>query len=255
MKNLLYLLLLTPLLYSCQQYNKPPYDEKEEKLRKYPDTLKMLMIDSLWQKRDSLTYLRFKNVEQIYLVETDSIPNWIDKVDKLNVLFGSNNRSQIRCIPENFYKLKNIERIYLPRNKITKLSSKFYTLNHLKVINFEKSQISKISDSIKDFKNLRSLNLSNNPIIIIPNKVCQLPKLESLVLENTKISELPKCLGTLPNIDWINVSGTQLKEFPMEILNAPKLKTIHAKGLKLTNYQEVKAICEKRNITFYYDEK
>ena len=87
------------------------------------------------------------------------------------------------------------------------------------------------------------------------NKFYDLLKDLSIEIENTKISELPKCLGTLPNIDWINVSGTQLKEFPMEILNAPKLKTIHAKGLKLTNYQEVKAICEKRNITFYYDEK
>lgn len=81
-----------------------------------------------------------------------------------------------------------------------------------------------------------------------------LKKLKSFVLENTKITELPKCLGNLQNLEWINVSGTKLTEFPIEILYAPKLETIHAKGLHLKNYKEVKTICEKKNITFYYDE-
>ena len=76
------------------------------------------------------------------------------------------------------------------------------------------------------------------------------------VTKNGKVTkELPKCLGTLSNLDWINISGTQLTEFPIEILNAPKLNTIHALNLRLNNYKEVKEICKKRNITFYYDEE
>ncbi|MBF8458412.1 hypothetical protein IV494_14605 [Kaistella sp. G5-32] len=89
--------------------------------------------------------------------------------------------------------------------------------------------------------------------MVISEKICNLNHLESIVLENTKITELPKCMGSLPNLNWINISGTQLTEFPAEILNAPKLETIHARGLKLKNYNEIKDICEKKNITFYYD--
>ena len=93
-----------------------------------------------------------------------------------------------------------------------------------------------------------------NPIKHIPVEICKLQKLESLVLANTKITELPKCLENLQNLDWIDISGTLITEFPIEILNAPKLDEIDAKGLKLKNYKEVKAICEKKKITFLYDE-
>ena len=75
-----------------------------------------------------------------------------------------------------------------------------------------------------------------------------------LDLDNTKIKELPKCLGNLQNLDWIHISGTNITEFPVEILNAPKLSSVQAKGLKLNNYKEVKVICEKKKITFLYDE-
>ena len=46
MKKILIFIIL-PLLYSCQQYNKPPYDDKEKEIRKLPDSMKKINLQLL----------------------------------------------------------------------------------------------------------------------------------------------------------------------------------------------------------------
>ncbi|QIY91081.1 leucine-rich repeat domain-containing protein [Chryseobacterium gallinarum] len=253
MKNLIYLFLLVPILYSCQKYNKPPYDNLERKLRVLPDTINTIPMDSLWYKRDSLTYLRFKNIKLMYM-EVDSIPNWIGSYNNLSFLSTTVSKHKFKVIPKSIGNLKKLTSLTLSNGEISIIPSELYNLISIQYFNIEDNNIKSIDKNINQLKKLKSLSLSDNPITTIPKEICELNNLESLVLENTKIKELPKCLGDLQYLNWINISGTRLEEFPIEILNAPKLETIHAKGLKLKNYKEVKAICKKRNITFYYDE-
>ncbi|WP_426478969.1 leucine-rich repeat domain-containing protein [Chryseobacterium sp. CBSDS_008] len=254
MRNIIMILLLAPLLLSCQKYNKDPYDKFEEDYRKMtslnPDKI---YLDSLWSKRDSLTYLNMKNVELVLLSETDSIPNWLFNFKNLKIIFTNNELKKIKRIPSNIDNAKGLMQFDIPNNAINNIPKSFYKLNNLETTDLSKNPIKELSPDIENLLNLRGLTLRNTLISNLPSEICKLSKLESLVLENTKIYELPKCLGNLQHLEWINISGTQITEFPIEILNAPKLETIHARGLKLKNYKEVKAICEKRNITFYYD--
>lgn len=252
MKNFL-LILLMPILFSCQKYNKTPYDETEKNFRKVPDSMDRMSLDSVWYKRDSLTYLRFKNVKLMY-IESDSIPKWIGQYKNLVFLSTSVDKKKFASIPKSIGNLTNLTSLNLSNGEILLLPDELYYITSLESFKIANNNISTLSKRIGELKNLRSIYLSNNPLIVIPLEICELNNLESLVLEHTKISTLPKCLSTMPNLTWINVSQTELKEFPIEILNAPKLETIHARGLKLENYQEVKEICEGKNITFYYDE-
>ena len=255
MKVFIKLLLFLPLLFSCQEkYNKPPYDDKEKEIRKLPDSMKILVLDSLWQKRDSLSYLKLQNVDKILIKDGKSIPDWIFRFKKLKWLIYNGENIKLLNIPNNIGKLRQLQNFNVSENSIENIPLNFYNIKSLKNIEVDNNNIHNISKSIKNLKYLESIEISNNPLSFIPKEICELPKLESLVLENTQIKELPKCLGTLQNLDWINVSGTQLTAFPVEILNAPKLKTIHAKNLKLKNYKEIEAICKKKHITFYYDE-
>lgn len=253
MKNSLILLILIPLLHFCQKYNSEPYDDYEKTLRSAELNSKGIVIDSLWGKRDSLSYLRLKNVEFIYLKSVKTIPKWITNFDSLIFLSNTVDKSYIQSV-DFLPHFKMLETLNLGHSELNSIPINLYAVGSLKHLTIDENQLEKIAVEINKLKNLESINLSNNPLENIPKEICELPKLESLLLENTKITNLPKCLGSLQNLEWINVSGTQLIEFPIEILNAPKLETIHAKRLKLKNYKEVKAICEKKNITFYYDE-
>lgn len=249
------ILLFIPLLCSCQQYNSPAYDEKEKVLRNFPvENSTRMVMDSLWNKRDSLTYLRLKNLEIVAMSEVSYIPNWIGDFDKMEIFQVFNEKNKIKTIPQSFGKLSSLVQINIPNNHVSSLPNSFYDLKKLKYLDFENNPIKLLDKKIENFQNLKILILEKTDIKTLPIEFCKLNKLESLNLNFSKIIDLPKCLGILQNLVRVDVSNTQLKEFPVEILNAPKLETIHARGLKLKNYKEVKAICEKRNITFYYDE-
>ena len=253
MKKILFLLII-PILTSCQDYNKKAFDGYEKELRELSvEKTKGIVIDSLWEKRDSLSYLRFKNVKFIYLQSVSSIPKWISNFRSTTMISNTVDRSYLYSI-KNIKGLENLKTLDLSNSKIKNFESNIFLINSLEYLVFDENKISSIPIEISKLQNLKSIHISNNPLTNVPRETCELKKLESLILENTLIKELPACLGSLPNLDWINVSGTRLTEFPIEILNAPKLETIDAKGLQLTNYKEVKAICEKKNIRFHYDE-
>lgn len=56
MKFLLYIILFSPFLVSCQEkYNHQPYDEKEKDIRMMPISQNEIVLDSIWDKRDSLS--------------------------------------------------------------------------------------------------------------------------------------------------------------------------------------------------------
>ncbi len=256
MRQILYLILLLPLFVSCQEkYNKGSYDEKEKILRQFPiENSTRIVFDSLWQKRDSLTYLRLSNLELILMHETNSIPKWIGNFSKMKIFQIANKRKKVKTIPESIGRLSNLFEIDVSDNNISTLPDSLFNLMNLTYLRLDNNNISSLSSRIKNLKKIKFIYFSNNPLKKIPETICELNKLESLDLQNTMIVELPKCIDSMQSLEWIDVSGTQLTEFPVEILNAPKLKTIHANRLKLKNYEEIKTICEKRRITFYYDE-
>jgi Leucine-rich repeat (LRR) protein len=255
MKIIINLLFLLPLLVSCQDYNKAPFDEKEKVLRQFPvKETKTMVLDSLWDKRDSLTYLRLENLEVIAMSEVTYIPNWICGFKKIEIFQVINEKKKIKRIPSKIDELNNLLQFDIPNNQVDSLPESFYNLKKIKNVELENNKIETISPLIGKLENLQSFDIGDNPLKSLPNELCNSKRLEFLVLENTKITKLPKCLGNLENLQWINVSGTQLTEFPLEILNAPNLNQVDAKGLKLANYKQVKSICEKRNINFHYDE-
>ncbi|WP_426478970.1 leucine-rich repeat domain-containing protein [Chryseobacterium sp. CBSDS_008] len=255
MKFLQYITFIFPLLVSCQQYNKQPYDKYEKTLRMFPTSTTEIIFDSLWARRDSLTYLRLENVRNIYLSDTDSIPIWISNFKHLKSIESFSEKIKINNIPEDIGKNGNLTHIELPHNNIINIPQSLYNLKKLERLNLSDNNIEKIGTQIENLKEIKIILLSyNQNLLNIPNEICNLSDLVSLSINNTGISNLPKCLKNMKNLESINISSTNISYLPIEVLNTPKLNEINAKGLKLKNYEEVKAICEKRNITFYYNE-
>ncbi|MEN4759610.1 leucine-rich repeat domain-containing protein [Chryseobacterium sp. C39-AII1] len=255
MKVLQYLFFIFPLLISCQQYDKQSYDKNEETLRAFPLSASEIIFDSLWVKRDSLTYLRLKNTRNIYLADTDSIPIWISNFKQLKSITSFSERKKIINIPNEIGKNINLTHIELPHNNITRIPPSLYNLKNLERLNLSDNNLKNIDPEIGNLNKIKIILLSDNQNLLnIPEEICNLSDLVSFPINNTSISELPKCLKNMQNLERINISKTHVKNFPIEILSAPKLKTVHAMGIKLNNYREVKDVCEKKNITFYYDE-
>lgn len=256
MKKRLLVLLIVPLFISCQEkYNKPPYDDKEMAFRKFEvEKAKSMVLDSLWDKRDSLTYIRLKNLEVMMISESSTIPHWIGNFKMLKIFISTNEKRKIQDIPPSIDGLINLKQLDLPNNNIHYLPSSLYQLKNLNYLSLSNNPIDSLSPQIRNLQNLKHLYLEGTNINLLPREICNLNQLEAFMLEDTPLKELPLCLGTLPHLEQIDVSGTRLSEFPIEILHAPKLETIYAKRLKLKNYQEIKNISKEIGVNFYYDE-
>lgn len=152
----LWLVLLLPLLFSCQKYNKVPFDEKEKILRQFPvEDTKTMVLDSLWDKRDSLTYLRLKNLKTIAMNEVTYIPNWIGKFNKVEIFLVVNEKSKkIKKIPSSIGKLSNLLEFNIRKNEVNSIPETFYNLQKLKKVHFENSKAS----GLKYVKNLLHMN-------------------------------------------------------------------------------------------------
>lgn len=255
MKFLKYLFFTFPLLASCQPYNRQPYDRVEETLRAFPLSTTEIIFDSLWVKRDSLTYLKLENIRNIYLSETDSIPIWIFNFKRLTSIESFSKNKKITDIPKEIGRNTNITHIELPNNNISKIPKSLYALKNLERLNLSNNKLINIDSKIGNLKKIKIILFSSNQdLMSLPKEICNLSSLVSLPINNTGISNLPECISNMTNLENINISNTSISHFPIEILNITKLKEVNAKGLKLNNYKEVKSICKKRNITFYYDE-
>lgn len=249
------LIVLLPILFSCQKYQSQPFDDYEKTLRNSStEETKGITIDNQWRNRDSLSYLRFNNINNIYLQSLETIPTWIGSFKNLKFLSTTTENSTFKTLPSSIKKLQNLESLNLSRTKLNFIPVELFEFKKLKALDLSYSEINSLSNDIRKLNKLESLSLENSRISSLPQSICELVFLKYLIINNTDLDSIPKCLGNLVNLKIIFISNTFVTEFPIEILNAPQLETIHARGLKLENYQEVKEICEEKNITFYYDE-
>ncbi len=206
MKKLVcYLIIIIPLLYGCQsQYENPPYNEIERKIRLLPENIDRLVIYENWQKMDSISYIRLNNVKSIIIApEVDSIPPWISHFEKLITLWSFS--TKIKSIPESIG--ENI------------------ALNHLV---FDHAKIKKVPVSICKLHNLESLSLMSNEITELPDCILKLEKLKELNLHNNKIKELPKSIYNLHSLQNIILNKNPLDN-PEEIR-----KKFEEKGVKVS---------------------
>lgn len=143
----LWLVLLLPLLFSCQKYNKAPFDEKEKAIRNFPETMDVLVLDSLWEKRDSLSYLRLKQINKILLKNSETMPNWMDRFNNLKWIIIANDKNNFENIPESIGKLKTLEIFDVSENNISKMPETLtlYNISSLKILDFDNNNISTIS--------------------------------------------------------------------------------------------------------------
>lgn len=227
-KIFLYLLIIVPLLCSCQsKYNAPPYNEYEDKIRKLPADTDEIVIPKDWQKMDSLSFLRFKNTERI-IINGDSIPNWI-------------------------VKFKKLQSIYSEFGKMTSIQPNINELNQLKYITFFSHQIVQIPNSICELKKIEFLSFWSNEIDNLPNCLFSLKKLKTLNLMDNNITEISPDIAGLENLEKLYLDGNQISELPENVYNLKSLKEISLGGNPLKTPGEIKEKFEKRGVVVKLD--
>lgn len=180
-----------------------------------PDTVKSLMLNSLYLEHFPDVVFKFKNLEKL-----DISNNFIEK------------------IPSEIWNLKKLKLLSLSGNRIDYSQFKFKRNKHLKDLNLQFTSMSKMPKSLKRNRSLEVLFLGNNRINFVRNDFNRMKRLKALNLYNVKSQTLPKSIGKLKNMEELDLYYNELQFLPKEVCQLPKLKTLAVANNQLWNLPE-----------------
>jgi len=190
---------------------------------------KFKTIEKLWLKLDSsekIDYSKLKNLSNLKEID-------IDIVDQNEKESG---------IPEFYFALTKLEKLYLGDKGIRTVSSKIGNLKNLKVLELQNNKITKLPSTIGNLKNLQKLQLYKNRLSSLPDEFRNLVRLEDLSLAQNKFTKFPKSFENLTSLNTLDMSDNLIDdELPQYFNQFSNLEYIYLssnkniKGKFLTN--------------------
>lgn len=229
MKRLLIgLILLIPLIANCscqEKYDALPYDEEEARLRTHNAKDTALIIYKNWEKRDSMSYLRFKNTRHIDLYQIDTIPCWITKFQHTRILSSVPIGEIPLYIPQSIGNMSKLEVLTFHNAPIDYIPISIWRLSNLKTLALMGNGGVIIPKDIKKLKKLEELLLDN--FLNVSNEIFELKNLKVLWLMNCNISVLPPSIKNLKQLEWLDLGNNPLDRVPEEFFELTNLRKFY----------------------------
>lgn len=147
-------------------------------------------------------------------------------VDYNRLVFVKLDRSSINKIPDDIFKLTNLEFLSLQNCKLKGLPMTIGELSKLKNLTLKSNKIEHLTPGIGGLKDLRTLDLSYNQLESLPVQIGELVFLEELYLNGNKLDTLPNTLTKLKQLKILGLRNTELMEFPNKLLDMNSLETL-----------------------------
>ena len=166
--------------------------------------------------KTELAYELLNKEEAIAIVELlSTIPKEMDFVidpivknstifiDDKHIVRLNLNFCKLKKIPDQLFKFKKLEGLYLKGNLLTSLPDTIEDFGAIKYLGLSENKISTISEKIGELKKLQNLNLSSNLIERIPDTIGELKNLRILNISNNPLKTIPKSLNELSDLNII----------------------------------------------------
>jgi internalin A len=109
---------------------------------------------------------------------------------------------------------------------LTSLPDELFKLSQLEKLNLLGNPLITLSEEISTLINLKEITLSEFQFKSLPQSFSVLSKLESITLSSRKITQFPELLLDLKNLTSLNLSGCNLTELPDSINELNKLEIL-----------------------------
>jgi Leucine-rich repeat (LRR) protein len=208
----------------------PPFLEKYTALKSINIYYKSTEFPSWIRNAVSLRHL------SIRLLNTASIPNWIEDLQSLTEFslgWGINENDSI-TLPDNICKLKNMVKLNLYGTSIEKLPDSIGNLQSLTELSLKNTNLKTLPDSIGNLKNLLKLELRTIPIEKLPDSIGELKSLKEISLcDNENLKTLPDSIGNLKNLTRLELKETHIEKLPDSIGDLQSLTELSLKNTNL----------------------
>lgn len=144
--------------------------------------------------------------------------------DNINISKLDLSNSNLKNIPIEVFKLKNLRSLDLSNNLIKEIPKEISDLKMLEVLDISNNKISNFFAKLCELNKLRILNLNNNQITSVPKQIFKLQRLRKIFLANNKIKTLPDEFAKLNNLVSVSLSKNPITELPDSLIALLDLK-------------------------------
>ena len=163
--------------------------------------------------------------------------------------------NDLKSLPDDLYKLRNLEMLDVSFNAITKLpelrkSTNLRTLNAMNnrirevpvmppsliILGLKGNEIERIAEDVFDLATeIEQLYLTSNLLTSLPASISKLHKLRKLQASHNRLTSVPAGLAELPHLEMLRLAVNELESLPDSLLRSPALSWLSLQGNPMTN--------------------
>jgi hypothetical protein len=114
-------------------------------------------------------------------------------------------KQKLSGIPDDVFRLSNLQELKLNKCRVTQLPDRFSALPNLQRFQCQHNEIESIPASIFTLRQLKLLDLADNIIESVPDEIDQLTSLETLALWDNPIGYYPERLTEMQHLKVLDV--------------------------------------------------
>ncbi|MFL9833137.1 leucine-rich repeat domain-containing protein [Chryseobacterium terrae] len=122
--------------------------------------------------------------------------------------------TDVKVIPKEIGKFKNLENLNLSRRRLTRLPNDIGKLTKMKRLFLSGNNFTSFPSGITNMKDLYELSIDFTQIKALPKDIKNLKNLQILNLISAGLTELPEEFGELKKLEYLSLGGNNIKKFP-----------------------------------------
>lgn len=147
-------------------------------------------------------------------------------------------------VPDELFKLVNLEYLDLRWNNLTKLSREIIGMKNLRELYLGGNKLSKIPKSILELEGLEWLTLDGNQLEEMPVYEGCSSSLKILNLGRNKIQQINN-IGYLQHLEELHLSENPLEYLPVSLLELTQVKSLVLRNMSLLNWTHAVDLLKK----------
>ncbi len=123
---------------------------------------------------------------------------------------------KLKTLPEDLFKLKNLNALDLSGNKLKELPDRLGEFVHMQEFRASKNKLVKFPTAICKMTHLKRLDLSRNALEGLPPCIGKLKELSSMDLWDNDLVDFPEELSDMKAMRYLDLRAIQFEESEME---------------------------------------
>lgn len=151
----------------------------------------------------------------------------IQKNKQLKELMLNENQLTLEDLHINKRKPLSLERLYLARNKISRVPEAIGYFTNLEKLTFNYNQISEVTPALSNLKKLQELSFYTNRLQTVPKGIYSLTELRYVDLYYNDIRSIDPAIGNMRGLHILYLANNSLTSLPDELGHLKQLRELY----------------------------